>query len=189
MLALLRPACRLWLLLSLLTGLAYPLAITGLAQWLWPEQANGSLLHRDGQLVGSRLIGQPFSEARYFRGRPSATPGSPYNPLASGGSNLGPLNPALTARIQAEVAAYRRSGAALPLPVELATTSASGLDPHLSPAAAHHQVPRVARARGLPEATLRTLIDGRVERPLPRFLGEPVVNVLQLNLALDAIKE
>lgn len=183
---LLRPALVLLACLSALTGLLYPAAVTGAAQALFPWQAQGSLLERGGQAVGSALIGQPFSDPRNFWSRPSATAPMPYNGSASGGSNQGPLNPALTEAVQARVQALREAdpGNTAPVPVDLVTASASGLDPHISPAAARYQAARVARLRGLPEATVQTLIDKNTEEPLWGLLGEPRVNVLALNLAL-----
>ncbi len=183
---LLRPALVLLACLSALTGLLYPAAVTGAAQALFPWQAQGSLLEQGGQAVGSALIGQPFSDPRNFWSRPSATAPMPYNGAASGGSNLGPLNPALAEAVQARVQALREAdpGNTAPVPVDLVTASASGLDPHISPAAARYQAARVARLRGLPEATVQTLIDKNTEAPLWGLLGEPRVNVLALNLAL-----
>jgi K+-transporting ATPase ATPase C chain len=170
-----------------ITGLAYPLAVTGAARLLFPRQAGGSVVSRAGAPVGSSLIGQPFSDPRWFWGRPSATSPRPYEGRTSSGSNLGPTNPALLAAVRARVAALRAaSGDEAPVPVDLVTASGSGLDPHLSPAGALYQVRRVARARGLPEATVRALVEGRIERPSP-LLGPPYVNVLELNLALDAL--
>lgn len=186
---LLRPAVSLFLLLSAVTGLAYPLAVTGIARAVFPEQAAGSLILEDGQVVGSALIGQHFSDPKHFWGRPSATATQPYNAAASSGSNLGPLNPALVAAVETRLAALRAADPdnARPVPVELVTASASGLDPHISPAAALWQVPRVARARGLPEAQVRSLVEGQAEGRQWWLLGEPRVNVLKLNLALDAL--
>ena len=188
--ALLRPALVLFLLLSVLTGLVYPLLVTVVAQGLFPYQAGGSLAVRDGHAVGSVLIGQAFSDPGHFWSRPSATTPQPYDGTASGGSNLGPLNPALTAVIKARVAALRGAdpGNAAPVPVDLVTASASGLDPHISVAAADFQAARVARVRGLEPARVRALIAGHTEGRLAGVLGEPRVNVLQLNLALDALK-
>lgn len=185
---LIRPAVSLFLLMTLITGLAYPLAVTGLAQLAFPEQAAGSLVVRNGTVVGSRLIGQSFTEPRYFWSRPSATSPMPYNGAGSGGSNLGPLNPALVQAVQARVAALKAADPAnpLPVPVDLVTTSASGLDPHISLAAAAYQVPRVARARGLPTAQVQQLVERHAEGQLWGLLGERRVNVLALNLALDA---
>jgi len=184
------PALRLWLLLTLLTGACYPLAVTLLAQGLFPRTAAGSLLMRGGQAVGSELIGQSFAAPGYFWSRPSATAPQPYNGLASNGSNLGPLNPALTQAVRARLAVLRRAapGEAAAVPVDLVTASASGLDPHISLAAAYYQAPRVAAARALDVAALRALIVAHSEGRLLGFVGEPRVNVLELNLALDALK-
>lgn len=186
----LRAALVIFLALSVLVGLLYPLATTGVARLLWPFQAGGSLLEQDGRVVGSALIGQSFSDPRYFWGRPSATAPMPYNAAASGGSNLGPSNPALAQAVQARIAALRAADPAnlAPIPVDLTTASGSGLDPHISPAAASYQAARVARARGLPAATVEQLIARHTERPAPDILGEPVVNVLALNLALDRLR-
>jgi K+-transporting ATPase ATPase C chain len=183
-----RPALVLFVLLSAITGLLYPLAITGAAQALWPHQANGSVVLHDGKPVGSALIGQHFSEPRDFWGRPSATAPAPYNAMASGGANLGPLNPALVDAAQARVAALRAADPTqhAPVPLDLVTTSASGLDPHISPAAARWQAPRVARLRGLAPQQVERLIVQHTEAPRWGLLGEPRVNVLALNLALDA---
>lgn len=183
-----RPALVLFIALCAITGIAYPLAVTGAAQVLLPSQAAGSLVLRGGQVVGSSLIGQNFSEPGHFWGRPSATAPMPYNGAASGGSNLGPLNPALADAVRARVGALRAAdpGNAAPVPVDLVTASASGLDPHISPAAARYQAARVARARQLPRAVVDALVDGHTERPLWGWLGEPRVNVLALNIALDA---
>jgi K+-transporting ATPase ATPase C chain len=183
-----RPALVLFVLLSAITGLLYPLAITGAAQALWPHQANGSVVLHDGKPVGSALIGQHFTELRDFWGRPSATAPAPYNAMASGGANLGPLNPALVDAVQARVAALRAADPTqrTPLPLDLVTTSASGLDPHISPAAARWQAPRVARLRGLAPQQVERLIVQHTEPPRWGLLGEPRVNVLALNLALDA---
>nr|WP_245591353.1 potassium-transporting ATPase subunit KdpC [Derxia gummosa] len=188
MLAQLRPALLLFALLLAVTGLAYPLGVTALAQALFPAQANGSLVERDGRVVGSALIGQGFADARHFAGRPSATSPEPWNASGSGGSNLGPGNPALTDAVRARVAALRAldPGNTAPVPVDLVTASASGLDPHISRAAADWQAARVARATGLPEARVRELIVAHTEDRLAGWLGEPRVNVLALNLALDA---
>ena len=181
---LLRPALVLFASLSLLTGLAYPLVVTGIAQATWPDQAKGQIVMRDGQAVGSRLIGQPFSEARHFWSRPSATG---YNGAASGGSNLGPSHPDLATAVEQRIAALRAADPDNPaaVPVDLVTTSASGLDPHISRAAADYQASRVARARGIPLEPVQRLIEAHTETPLLGFLGEARVNVLLLNLALD----
>jgi potassium-transporting ATPase KdpC subunit len=185
-----RPALTTLLILTVLTGLVYPLAVTGLAQLFFPDQANGNLILHEGKGVGSRLIGQPFDAPHYFWSRPSATSPFPYNAAASGGSNLGPTNPALIEVVKARVAALRAAdpGNDSPLPVDLVTASGSGLDPHISPAAALYQVKRVARARGLDENTVQTLVTQHTEGRQFGLLGERRVNVLQLNLALDALK-
>src|SRR6516162_2147 len=182
------PAVMLTILLTILTGLFYPLVITGLAQVLFPHQANGSLVVEGGRVVGSHLIGQPFDDPKYFWGRLSATSPVPYNPLASSGSNLGPLNPALTDAAKARIDALRAAdpGATERVPVDLVTASGSGLDPEISPAAALVQVPRVARARGLDAARVANLVQAQVTGRTLGVLGEPRVNVLALNLALDA---
>jgi K+-transporting ATPase ATPase C chain len=185
-----RPALVLLVLLSAVTGLLYPLAVTGVAQALFPLQANGSLVLRNGQPVGSSLIGQNFSDPRYFWGRPSATAPAPYNAAASGGANQGPLNPALAEAVQARVAALRASDPAnqAAIPLDLVTTSASGLDPHISPAAAQWQAARVAGQRGLAPAQVESLVAQHTEPRVWGLLGEPRVNVLALNLALDKIQ-
>jgi K+-transporting ATPase ATPase C chain len=186
----LRPAVTLFVLLTLLTGVLYPLAVTALARALFPREAAGSLITRDGLIVGSALIGQAFSDPRNFWSRPSATTPQPYNGTGSNGSNSGPLNPALTDAIRARVAALRAADPdnPAPVPVDLVTASASGLDPHISVAAATYQAARVARARGLDAARVRALIAAHAEGRLAGILGEPRVNVLELNLALDALK-
>jgi len=185
-----RPALTMLLLLTVLTGLVYPLAVTGLAQLLFPDQANGSLIVREGRVIGSRLIGQYFDKPEYFWSRPSATAPFPYNAAASGGSNLGPTNPVLIEAVNARVAALRAAdpGNDLPIPVDLVTASGSGLDPHISPAAAQYQAKRVARARSLDESTVQTLVAQHTEGRQFGLLGERRVNVLQLNLALDALR-
>ena len=190
LLASLRPALVLFLLLSVLTGFLYPLLVTGVAQLLFPARAAGSIVTRDGHAVGSRLIGQSFSDPKYFWGRPSATTPQPYNGTASTGSNLGPLNPALLDAIKPRVAALRGAdpGNSAPVPIDLVTASASGLDPEISLAAANYQAPRVARARGLAPERVQALIAQHAEGTLLGVLGEPRVNVLELNLALDALK-
>lgn len=187
MIRFIRPAVVLTLLFTGLTGLAYPLAMTGIAQAVFPAQAEGSLIRKtDGMVQGSTLIGQMFTQDRYFWPRPSATTDSPYNAVASGGSNLGPTSKALVDRIRADA---DRLGASSerPVPVDLVTASASGLDPDLSPAAALYQVPRVAKARRMEEATLRHLVESATQPRLLGILGEPHVNVLALNRALDAV--
>lgn len=186
-----RAALILLVLMTVLTGFVYPLAITGVAQLAFPRQANGSLIVRDGVVVGSRWIGQPFSDPKYFWGRLSATT-PPYNAAASSGSNLGPLNPALIDAAHARIAALRAadpdSGLAVGrlVPVDLVTASGSGLDPHISPAAAEYQVNRVAKARGLDPGLVRWLVAAHTSHRFLSVIGEPVVNVLELNLALDA---
>ncbi len=186
----LRPALSVFVLLSAITGLAYPLAVTGIAGAVFPEQAAGSLIFQDGKPVGSSLIGQNFSDPTHFWGRPSATAPQPYNAAASSGSNQGPLNPALVDAVKGRVEALRAAdpGNSAPVPADLVTASASGLDPHISPAAALWQAGRVAKARGLPEAQLKVLIDTHTEGRQWGLLGEARVNVLKLNLALDALK-
>jgi K+-transporting ATPase ATPase C chain len=182
-----RPAIVVLVLLSIVTGLAYPAAVTVIAQLAFPAQANGSLIVKDGTIVGSALIGQPVDDPRDFWGRPSATSPFPDNAGASSGSNLGPLNPALARAVQDRVTALRAAdpGNTAPVPVDLVTASASGLDPHISPAAALYQVGRVARARGLEESAVRALVERHLEGRQLGVLGEPRVNVLLLNLALD----
>lgn len=184
----LRPAFVLFVLLSLITGLLYPLAVTGVAQLAFPEAANGSLVVKDGRPVGSALIGQAFGDPKHFWSRPSATSPMPYNAANSAGSNQGPMNPALADAVKARVEALRAAdpGNTAPVPVDLVTASASGLDPHISAAAADYQVTRVARVRGLPEARVRELVTQHTETAALGFIGEARVNVLHLNLALDA---
>ncbi len=185
-----RPAVVLLALFTLLTGAVYPLAVTGLAQAMFPAQANGSLIRQDGRIVGSALIGQPFADPRYFWGRPSATAPFPYNAAASSGSNLGPINPALFEAVHARITALRAAdpGNTQAVPGDLVTASASGLDPHISVAAALYQAPRVARARGLDAEAVRQLVAQHTEGRQFWFLGEPRVNVLKLNLALDGVE-
>ena len=197
MMAQLRPALVALALLTMITGVLYPLAVTGIAQVAFPAQANGSLIRdAQGQVRGSALIGQPFDDPKYFWGRLSATGTFPYNSFdaesltASSGSNLGPLNPALQDAVQARIDALKAADpqAALPVPVDLVTASGSGLDPHISPAAAEFQVRRVAQARGLPEEQVRRLVARYTEGRDLGVLGEPRVNVLRLNLALDGVQ-
>lgn len=183
----LRPALSLLVVMTLLLGFAYPLAITGVASVAFPSQAAGSLIREKDRVIGSRLIGQNFTAPKYFHGRPSATASSPYNGGASGGSNLGPLNPALIEQVKARVLALQDGdpGNTQTVPVELVSASASGLDPHISPAAATYQTGRVANARGMPEAEVEALVRTHTEGRLLGFIGEARVNVLALNLALD----
>ena len=184
----LKPALMTFLILTVVTGLIYPAIVTGLAQLLFPYQANGSLIVRDGKPIGSTLIGQPFGDPKYFWGRPSVTAPFPYNAAASSGSNLGPTNPALIETVKMRVAALKAAdpGNDTPVPVDLVTASGSGLDPHISSASAEYQVRRVARARGRDEAFVRTLVSQHTEGRQLGMLGERRVNVLALNLALDA---
>ena len=186
----LRPALVLLAVLTVLTGVVYPLAVTGIAQLLFPRTAAGSLVVRGGHALGSALIGQSFSDPGHFWSRPSATTPQPYNGTGSTGSNLGPLNPALLDAVKARLATLRTAdpGNSASVPVDLVTASASGLDPHISVAAAQYQAARVARARSLPEARVRALIDAHTEGRLLGVIGEPRVNVLELNLALDSLK-
>src|ERR1700743_2524946 len=194
-----RPAILILLLLTLITGLAYPLAITGIAGAIFPQQAQGSMIEHDGKIVGSALIGQEFKDEKYFHGRPSATTAPdpsdatktvpvPYNAANSGGSNLGPTSKALSDRVKEDVDKLKAENASVPVPVDLVTTSASGLDPDISPEAAAFQVPRVAKARNMAEDQVRQLVTDKTEGRLAGLLGEPRVNVLALNLALDASK-
>jgi len=186
----LKPAFVMLLGLTVLTGVAYPLLVTGIAQGLFPDAANGSLIERDGKTVGSALIGQPFSDPKYFWGRPSATGPVPYNAAASSGSNQGPLNPALEEAVKARIAALKAADPSqtAPIPVDLVTASGSGLDPHISPAAAAWQAPRIARLRGLALNRVQSLIEKHTDGRQFGVLGEARVNVLQLNLALDAMR-
>lgn len=186
---LIRPAVTLFILLSIITGLLYPLLVTGIGQVLFPKQAAGSLIEREGKAVGSRLIGQNFTDPKYFWGRPSATGPYPYNAAASSGSNLGPLNPALKEAVETRVKALRIAdpGNTASIPIDLVTASASGLDPHVSPAAAEYQVARVAQARGLAPETVQNLVAQQTKDRQWGIFGEPRVNVLELNLALDQL--
>jgi potassium-transporting ATPase KdpC subunit len=193
-----RPAIVVLVALTLITGLVYPLAMTGIAQIIFPRQAQGSMLERDGHVVGSALIGQDFTSDKYFHGRPSATTApdpkdptktvaAPYNAANSGGSNLGPSNKALIDRVQGDLDKLKQENPSAPVPADLVTTSASGLDPEISPEAALFQVPRIAKARNLPENRIRELVADQTEGRFLGLLGEPRVNVLLLNLALDRL--
>jgi len=190
MLTHLRAATMMLLLLTVLTGVVYSLVVTGIAQLVFPHQANGSLIMKDGKPIGSELIGQPFDDPKYFWGRPSATGPFPYNAGASSGSNLGPTNPDLLKAVadRADVLKKTDPENTRPVPVDLVTASGSGLDPHITPAAAFYQVSRVAKARGMPEERLRQLVTDSTEGRQIGIFGEPRVNVLQLNLALDSLK-
>ena len=187
----LRPAILLFILLSLITGGLYPLVTTALGQWWFKDRANGSLIMQNGENRGSRLIGQNFTDARYFQGRPSATAESPYNPMASGGSNLAGSNPDLDKAIAGRVAALRAANpqASREVPVELVTASASGLDYSLTPSAVAWQIPRVAAARQLTVEQVSQLVAEHTQKPLVSFIGMPVVNIVELNLALDALRK
>jgi len=197
MLRQIRPAIVLLLALTLITGLAYPLAMTGIAGVLFPRQAQGSLIEKDGKVIGSALIGQEFKDDKYFHGRPSATTApdpndatktvpAPYNAANSGGSNLGPTSKALSDRVKEDVDKLKAENPSMPVPVDLVTTSGSGLDPDISPEAALFQVPRVAKARNMPEEKVRQVVSQNTQGRFAALLGEPRVNVLALNLALDA---
>ena len=187
----LRPAILLFILLSLITGGLYPLVTTALGQWWFKDQANGSLILQNGENRGSRLIGQNFTDARYFQGRPSATAESPYNPMASGGSNLAGSNPELDKAVAERVTALRAANpqASRDVPVELVTASASGLDYSLTPAAVAWQIPRVAAARQLTVEQVSQLVAEHTQKPLVSFIGMPVVNIVELNLALDTLRK
>jgi len=193
-----RPAIVVLVALTLITGLVYPLAMTGIAQLVFPYQANGSMVEQNGKVIGSELIGQNFTSDKYFHGRPSATTApdpkdptkniaAPYNAINSGGSNLGPSNKALVDRVKGDMAKLQKENPGTPVPIDLVTTSASGLDPDISPDAALFQVPRIAKARNIPEDRLRELVEDNTEERFLDFLGEPRVSVLKLNLALDRL--
>ncbi len=188
--SIIRPAIVLFLVMTVITGVAYPLVVTGIAQVVFPREAGGSLIEKDGKAIGSRLIGQSFSDPKHFWGRPSATAPQPYNAVASGGSNQGPLNPALTDAVKSRIDALRAADPTntAPVPVDLVTASGSGLDPDISVAAANYQVARVARVRGLMPDAVQSLIASHARGKFLGVIGEPRVNVLELNLALDTLK-
>lgn len=181
-----RPAIVMTILFAVLLGIAYPLALTGLGQLIFPNQANGSLIRENGKVVGSALIGQGYASDRYFSSRPSAA-GKGYDGLASSGSNLGPTSQTLSDRVKGDVARFAAPTPGRPVPSDLVTTSASGLDPHITPEAAFYQTERVAKARDMPEAAVRSLVNQSIEQPLLGFLGQPRVNVLNLNRQLDRV--